>query len=571
MKHNPKVVSIDRSAAYVHHRAMKNRRDNNPVDALELLRNAVEHSPENREYRLDLAEMYCEMGCHEQSNRILLDLLAEKNAPAECYYGLALNQLGRNEMDSARRALALYRSHAGSGEYVEDALDLTEEIYLYDALKRPLNRRRGRAAQIAEKACNALREDDVEKSRRLFERSLEMDANQPEMRALYAMALRMDGDDALAVEQARLSVSDGEPSVRALCVAAQVLYMCGDTVAALELAGRAIALRPDGVELRLMIFALSELGMYAEAADAVRLALQETPHDKGLLHMRAVLLHRTGAEDHQVERFWRRILRIDPEDSVARYYQALAARNALNEISPELIYEVPAEEYRRRLMKIAEKLSEGLDVAAELWCTDRDFRALLVWAVGTGNENCGRAAIMVIAAAGDEESESAMRELLYRGDVPMSVKLHGVLFLRLRGADMGKLMPPDMDALDGLLPEAEGVLAGMPVGERQLVRFAGEVLSQEYGVEALSALALLWRGYRSASQRNDPLVCTQEAAAALAWNYLLQHGRRVSVDKLAREFACRPRRMVFYARHMASVLECYEDADQKQDSEHEDH
>ena len=571
MKHNPKVVSIDRSAAYVHHRAMKNRRDNNPVDALELLRSAVEQSPENREYKLDLAEMYCEMGCHEQSNRILLDLLAEKNAPAECYYGLALNQLGRNEMDSARRALSLYRSHAGGGEYVEDALDLTEEIYLYDALKRPLDRRRGRAAQIAEKACSALREDDVEKARRLFERSLEMDANQPEMRALYAMALRMGGADGKAVEQAKLSVSGAEPSVRALCVAAQVLYLCGDQLTALELARQAIAQRPDGVELRLMIFALSELGMYAEAADSVRLALQETPHDKGLLHMRAVLLHRTGAEDEQVERFWRRILRIDPDDSVARYYQELAARNELDSIKPELIYEVPAEEYRRRLMQIAEKLSEGLDVAAELWRTDRDFRTLLIWAVGTGNENCGRAAIMVIAAAGDEESESTMRELLYRGDVPMSVKLHGVLFLRLRGADMGKLMPPDMDAMDGLLPEAEGVLAGMPVGERQLVRFASEVLSQAYGVEALSALALLWRGYRGACGRNDPLVCTQEAAAALAWNYLLQHGRHASVEKLARQFACKPRRMVFYARHMASVLECYEDANTEQDNEDEDH
>ena len=132
---------------------------------------------------------------------------------------------------------------------------------------------------------------------------------------------------------------------------------------------------------------------------------------------------------------------------------------------------------------------------------------------------------------------------------------------------MGKLMPPDMDLTDGLLPEAEGVLAGMPVGERQLVRFADDVLSQEYGVEALSALALLWRGYRAACLRNDPLVCTQEAAAALAWNYLLQHGRRVSVAELAEKFVCRPRRMVFYARHMAAVLECYEEADDK----HEDH
>ncbi len=567
MKYNPKVVSIDRSAAYVHHRAMKNRRDNNPVDALELMRHAVEHSPENREYRLDLAEMYCEMGCHEQSNRILLDLLAEKDAPAECYYGLALNQLGRNEMESARRALELYRNHAEGGEYVEDAIGLSEEIYLYDALKRPLDRRRGRAAQVAGRACDALREDDAEKACRLFERSLRMDANQPEMRALYAMALRLNGQMARAVEQARRCVAGGEPSVRALCVAAQVLHMCDEREGALELANRAIAARPEGVELRLMIFALAELGMNEEAADAVRLALQETPHDKALLHLRAVLLHRTGVEDGQVEHFWRRILRIDPEDTVARYYQEAAARGALGQEEPELVYEVPAAEYRRRLTRIAQTLSEGLDRAVEQWQSDRDFRALLVWAVGTGNESCGRAAIMVIAAAGDGESESALRELLYRGDVPMQVKLHGVLFLRLRGADMRKLIPPDMDLQDGLLPEAEGLLARMPVGERQLVRFAGEVLEREYGLQALSALALIWQGYRNLIRgETDPLVCTQEAAAALAWNYLLQHGRRASVGELARQFECRPRRMVFYARHMAAVLERYGGAE-----EHEDH
>ena len=62
MKTNPKVVSFERSAAYVHHRAMKNRRDNNLVDALELMRHAVEQSPENDDYLLDLAELYCEMG-----------------------------------------------------------------------------------------------------------------------------------------------------------------------------------------------------------------------------------------------------------------------------------------------------------------------------------------------------------------------------------------------------------------------------------------------------------------------------------------------------------------------------
>ena len=38
MRNNLKVVSFKRTPAYVHHRAMLNRRDNNIVDALELMR-----------------------------------------------------------------------------------------------------------------------------------------------------------------------------------------------------------------------------------------------------------------------------------------------------------------------------------------------------------------------------------------------------------------------------------------------------------------------------------------------------------------------------------------------------
>ena len=107
MNKNHRIVDFERSPAYVHHRAMMNRRDNRVVDALELLRQAVERSPENREYKLDLAELYCEIGCHEQSSRLLLDLLSEADSPAECYYGLALNHLGLNDVSGARRLLRL--------------------------------------------------------------------------------------------------------------------------------------------------------------------------------------------------------------------------------------------------------------------------------------------------------------------------------------------------------------------------------------------------------------------------------------------------------------------------------
>ena len=383
-----------------------------------------------------------------------------------------------------------------------------------------------------------------------------MRPHQPEMRALYAMALRLCGDDAEALHQAKICAEDPSERVRALCVAAQVFWLCGRRAEARSLAERAMAQHPAGVELRLLIFALSEMEMYAEAADAVRLALRETPLDKALLHLRAVTLHRAGAPDSQVEAFWLRILRVDPEDSVARFYHDAASRGALGEVGCELTYEVPGGEFRRRMLCIADSLSRGLEYAVERWKTDREFRSLLIWAAGNGEESCGRAAVMIIASAGDAESESALRELFYRGDVPMGVKLHALVFLRMRGARLNRVLPPGMDVDDGMLAEPEEILKELPVGERQLIRLAADVLEIEFGLRAMSALAVLWCAYRDGSEgENDPLVCTQEAAAALAWNYLLRHGKKIAVGRLAKMFMCRSRRMVFYARHMAAVLD----------------
>lgn len=567
MKYNPKVVSIDRGAAYVHARAMKNRRDNNPIDALELLRQAVNQEPDNTEYKLDLAEMLCEMGCHDQSTRILLDLLAGDSRIDECYYGLALNQLGSNELESARRALAIYRKKTNDNGVFTDAGNLLAEIDLYEALNKPSSRRTNRANQIAAKACDALRADDYDKACRLFERSLAMKPDQDEMRGLYAVALKMRGDEEHALQEAFASVSLPNPGVRALCSASQVFKLCKMDDTAVELARRAIAEKPMGLELRLLILTLGELGMHAEAADAVRLALQEMPHDKTLLHMRAVALHKAGADDSRAASYWHRILRIDPEDSIADFYREAAADGRLSRYNLDYTYQVPANEYKMRLIWIADQLGQGMEHALQLWREDRKFRQLLIWAVGTGNESCGRAAVMVIASAGDAESESVIRQMLYRGDVPMLVKFHALLFLRLRGADMQRLMPPDSDPQDGLLPEAEGMLAEMPVGERQLVRFADDILSSHYDINARSALTLMWRAYRSGvSGTKDVLVCTQEAAAALAWNYLLQHGKKASPAALAHQFGCRQRRMIFYAQRMAVVLEA-----QKGENDHEDH
>lgn len=556
MNRNVKVVSFKRTPAYVHHRAMLNRRDNNIVDALELMRRAVEQSPENRDYRLDLAELYCQMGCHEQSSRLLLDMLAEGDGPAECYYGLALNQLGMNDLGGARRSLSLYRSREPQGAHLEDVSRLAEELEFFSRLSRTASRRLRRAAAIASRACDAMKGDDPDKACRLFERSLSMASEQYDMRALYAMALLTAGRRNEARQQAERASSGYPPSVKALCVCAQVYAMLGDGETARALIDRAAGERPEGQDLRLMIYAMSELGMDDRVSECVRLALQETPFDRNLLHMRAVALNRTGTPDARVARFWARILRIDPEDSVAQFYQAAALEGRLKACEPGYAYQVPRAEFERRLRELVTQLGEGYDSLETRWREDPGFRQLVRWAIDAEDSRLSRAAMTALSTIDQRDSRSLLRYLLFNAEVAPELKLHAALVLRLQGVDFDSILPREAGLNGALLPDADAALARLGVGERQLVRYADEVLTQEYEISALPQLVVMWSAYRQLrGTAADPLRCVGAGAAALAYNYMLLYGPKPDLKTLSRQFGCDIRQMVYYSRRIAACLE----------------
>ncbi len=556
MDKNLKVVSFARSPAYVHHRAMMNRRDNHIVDALELMRRAVEESPQNREYRLDLAELYCEMGCHEQSSRLLLDMLAEGDGPSECYYGLALNQLGMNDVAGARKSLRLYRRRDPEGAHLEEVRQLAAQLEFFSELSRNGSRRLHRAVRIASRACDAMKADMPEKACRLFEQSLELASEQYEMRALYAMALLIRGESEAARKQADLAAEGYPPSARALCVCAQVYALMGDITTSRALIERAIAEKPQGQDLRLMIYAMSELGMDDKVAEYARLALQEAPYDRLLLHVRAVALLRTGGGEKRVARFWARILRIDPEDSVAQYYQQAAIRGDLRREAPVYAYQVPQAEFDRRLAELVNHLSKGYEHVESQWHADPAFRQLVRWAVCSEDARLSRAAMTALTTIDSRESRSLLRALLFGGELNDDLKVHAALALRLQGVAQDSLMPESAGLSDGFLPDTEAMLSRLGVGERQLVRYADEVLQREYDVSAMTQLLVMWTAYRQLrGTRTDPLLRIESASAALAYNYLLIYGPKPDLRRLAGAFGCTPRQLAFCASRIAGCLE----------------
>ena len=556
MSKYPNLVSFERSSAYVHHRAMMNRRDNNIVDAVELLRSAVEKSPDNPEYRLDLAELYCEMGCHSQSNRLLLDMLSEGDAPAECYYGLALNQLAANDLRGARKSLRMYGKTDPDSASNEGYRQIVSELDYYTEINAHGNRGLRRAERMAAQACDAMKSDETERAIRLFERTLKLSPELRDMRALYAMALLMSGAREAAVEQATLACEGDPPSVKALCVSAQVFHILGDQSAARMLIDRAIEQQPAGLELRLMVYAMGEMDMFSRAAEFARLALQETPYDRDMMHMRAIALKRSGSSNADVAKIWTRILRIDPEDSVARFYQQAAEQGGLDDYALEFSYQVPEEEFKRRVGLMVGHLSLGFEHLVEQWNADKDFRQLVKWAARTEDERLSRAAVTALTAIDNPETRSELRQLLFTGDTPAELKLHAALVMRLQGQSTEALMPEGAGLNDGILPDAEALMARLSVGERQLIRYAEQVLRREYGASGLTQLTLIWTAYRQGRGTHcDPLKCIEGASAALAYNYLSVYAQRPEIGPLCRAFGCAPRQMVFYASRIADCLE----------------
>ena len=557
MSFDPKVVPFDRSAAYMHHRAMKNRRDNNDVDALELLRRAVESSPDNDEYKLDLAGLLSEMGCLSQSNRLLLDMLSGEKAPSECYYGLALNLLSISDVSGARQALLRYHGADPSGEYAPDARRLRDELQICEMFSQPVGRKSRRAATLTDIGCARMREEEFARAAHLFERSLQLEPEREEVRALYATALELCGRHRKAVLEMRAATeAEQGVSVRALCMAAQFYHMARMPRKSRQMAMRAVRRHPDGVEMRMLIHTLGGLGMDAEAGECARLAMQETPYDRQLLHVRAVALLRAGAPLSQATRFWERIARIDPEDSIAAYYLRAAAEGTLEVDSVEYAYQVPRQEAVARLGYVAEVLSRAGAELEKPWREDAKFRSLLKWCLTVDNDQFRRAAVTALAAIDDPEAEATLREVFTRPEISYDMKLNALVLLRLRGADMRRALPPSIDERDGLLPDAAAVLAHLPIGLRQACRYAGEVLEDDYGLSVMPALALTML---RAHSRRHLVFCARwripAYAAALAYCYLSMRGEKPSFRTLCRQFGSDFRRTVFYAARIASALE----------------
>lgn len=546
-----KVVTFSRSANYLHQRAMRNRRASNMLDALDLMRRALEREPDNLEYKMDLAELFCEMGCHRQSNRLLLEILISSEPLGECYFGMSCNYIGLRDMEAAYSLMMRFLS--GDPEAIErpEVNETLASLLLARNRSRAHGRRPLRAERFYERGAALLRTKQLEKGAVMLARSLEVHPVQ-QAGALLAICQLMLGEPERALRQIGRALKLGVPEFMTRAVAAQVFSAAGHEHDAHEQLEWMLGRERDEEEDRLLLDVTMRLGLDKLVHTLSTGALKTAPYDASLLHAKAVSLINLGHPQDEAKRYWDRANRIDPGDTISQFYSAMCEKGQLTGARLSYERQVTGEELSRRTETLLKTLRNGRENAVESWENAKRFRNLIGWALDTGNITLQGAALALLGPIERPDAELLLREYLLRPEVSGAQKAEALNILLSHGVRKPYLV------MDG-----DGRLADWPDGRarnRQLRpghrRVLGIVARAQQSREYRSAglVEALLRRYIRCSRRPPRIHMPAAWSAALVALRLKLMDSPDAVRLLSTVFQCSPRMIVHCAHRIERVL-----------------
>jgi len=548
-----KFSTIERTPEYIYHKALVNRAENRPLDALELLRSAVERAPEKPEYRAELASLYADLGSMRQSDELVLEALSKGENRQQFLYQLALNRMAERDLPRALHSLELFRQRDPEND---EASMLSEQIRWHIWMENTWQRGTRRAGDMMDRACTALRDGDAARASAL---AREVKRRIPEWKhadAVHAAAQMSLGKDDRAFELAMDAARGAEVSVRALVLSAQVMIGLGRTAEAVSMLRQAAQMAADDVDIWMCIRSLALMELHQDAEALTRRAVADKPFDRWFLHAHAVALAKVGKSLDEAAKCWERILRIDPEDGVAWHCHEQAAEGTLDRASLRYEYKLPhrAEERWARELVMLHQAGEA-DVRRR-WREDIACRRQIRWALGSESVPLRMLALSLLQMADSPEAGRTLRERLMARDV--SVEERNLLMHRLM-ADGAGAISPDVEYAtpeEWIFSDDDVDLEDFTIGERQAMRYTAQVIDDMYGLRTFPSIVMLYAAYRGLVPRtDDPLTDTEPLCAALALLHLKRIGKDANAGETARAFGCTRRRTAYYASRILHVIQ----------------
>ncbi|MDD3919560.1 MAG: hypothetical protein PHO41_00065 [Eubacteriales bacterium] len=461
-----KIIPFERDGEFFLRRGSDRLEKNDVLEAMSNYRQALLRDPENLDYQLAVAEVLTEMHRYEESNRMLLPLLSQDAPPSECYFGMACNFLGMQEFQHATDSLNSYLFVDPDGEFcydAEDMLDAMESPEAYYDMPGVRSEEERKALRICERGRRCMEENRIHDAVNVLKQAA---ADWPDILFIknnLSMAYFCAHDFANAVKTVSEVLEKDPENVQGHCNMLLFTFAAKKKEEAereLELLQRLQSDDPDDLNHMALVF--MELNHFDMALTALKKMQSIFPYDEGMLHRMGVCNFRLG-NYRQALYSYDTLLKIDPEDTIAKYYRVICARAVagdVEEIGWLHHYQVPYAEVLRRVREINKLIKGSREDVRALWQQDGNFRSLLLWGLALPEPNAKRAILTLLAGLEDVKAERAMRDFLLDDDQPDSVKREVFAMLKQIGAK-----EPYVAILDGELVQSKVHITDFQAGQ----------------------------------------------------------------------------------------------------------
>lgn len=535
IKKEDNILSFEQTGTFYQRRALRHMDRNNYFEALGYYRKAIEKDPGNIQYRLELAELYTEMGYFDESNQLLLGLL-KKNSPdnPECIFAMGCNFMGMQEFTKAQESFDRYLDLAPDGEFIPDVEDFLDVLRMQDALvsdqKDP-----SQDFSLAMQGKDLLDNGEYEKAISLFNELLEKDDSLVFVKNNLALAHYCNKDLDRAIDVSDEVLSDYPNNIHANCNIAIFCHEKEDEGRVQEAVKRILRINTkDPEEIHKVCITFCELGMHQDAQRMLKQLLTYYAFDKKVLHYLAVA-HFNLEQFHAALDYWNRVLKLDPQNTVAGFYHNLCNQYVLRKMPNRQLsyhYQVPFDEIIRRIKYLNDCVRLSVQELREHWEHDPEFFNIVNWGLEINDPIIKKAVINLVASFRDERAVELLKGYILRRNEPDDVKQEVFVLLNQIGAEEPYMAYLNQSIVEVYVNQKQGTV---PIGFRAVRDSIRQGMQGRRPRLLIDKALALWEEYAGRCAPDFHMIRDREAWAA-ATEYIVS---RKENDGIGKSTLCR--------------------------------
>lgn len=437
-KQNGNVLNFNQPAEFFIKKAEKHIDAGNLLEALAFYRCVLGMEPQNVEYLLNIAQIYSEMGLYAESNDVLLKIAKYGNTPTECLFALGCNYMGMKNYELADEAFEQYLAIDPEGEYADDIDELfdiiDEEEYEDEGALHDINRRMAIDEAYEGKLC--LDKGDYKNAIKHLENVVEKDNTLYSAMNNLALAYFFNGKKQKAVELSEKIIVSQPFNLHACCNLALFYSELNDHARASQYLSKLDTLLDIAPEdMHKVALTYCELGYHEKAYRWFQKIMAFQPYDIRILHFCGIAALNCAQYTDGLSCFIK-ILKIDPQNSLAVYYKTKAEEAKKNGCHRELeyVYQVQFDEIKRRIAYLNECLKKRDDSVSKKRNGDPYFLSIISWGLNYGDEYIKKIVLEILSMFSDEKAEETMRDFLLKSTENDEIKNDVFMYLKRMGA-----------------------------------------------------------------------------------------------------------------------------------------